>query len=147
MFNKEDDYYDAIKGAQLYTTDVKRSSNIKLTIFNVLLFTLLAYVTFDYLKSSTNIFSNSSLASLPVSKQAVLGVSETIDDSTFLIESINQNEKSYSQNELQNSMKVLMSEPIIQSKSSYTEGLVRELDDKSGFRGRIAVVNQEETLQ
>jgi len=41
-------------------------------------------------------------------------------------------------------MKVLINEPSIQSKSSYTEAIARELDDKSGFRGKIAVVNQED---
>lgn len=156
MFNREDDYLDAIRGAQVYSTDETKSNNIKLTIFNILLLSILAYLTLIYLKNNTNIYSSLVESSLPISKQAVLGVSETVDESEFSndrlmeilktteVDSLEQSEKSYSQNELQNSMKVLMSEPVIQSKSSYTEGLARELDDKSGFRGKISVAKKEE---
>ena len=110
------------------------------------------------LKKDTNVFSSLSLSSLPVSKQAVLGVSETVDNAEFSndrlikilevieVDSVHENEKAYSQNELQNSMKVLMNEPSIKSKSSYTEAIARELDDKNAFKGRIAVVKQGDTL-
>jgi len=152
MFKNEDDYFNAIKDAQLYTDTVTKLSHKKMIMLNFLLVGLLSYATFHYLQNNTNIFSSSSL---PVSKQAVLGVSETVDDSESSnarlmeilksenINLIKEKGKSYSENDLKNSMKVLMNEPSIQSKSSYTDAIARELDDKSGFRGRIAVVNQE----
>ncbi len=131
MFNKEDVYLNATKDAQIYTSVAIKSRNKKIIIVNVLLFAFLASATLYYVQNNTNVFS----------KKAVLGVSETID---FIEE--NENEKKYTQGDLSNSMKVLMTEPTIKSKSSYSEAIARELDDKSGFRGRIAVVKQEETI-
>jgi hypothetical protein len=136
MFNKEDDYFNAIKHAQVYASTETRSSNKKLLIGNFLFLALLGYATFTYLQTSSNGFS------LPVFKQAVLGVSETVDDSELANDKLMKVLKGTEVGVLQDSMKVLMSEPSIQSKSSYTEAIARVLDDKSGFRGRIAVVNQ-----
>ena len=129
MFNKEDAYLNATKDAQIYTSVAIKSRNKKIIIVNVLLFAFLASATLYYVQNNTNVFS----------KKAVLGVSETIDF-------IEENEKKYTQGDLSNSMKVLMTEPTIKSKSSYSEAIARELDDKSGFRGRIAVVKHDETI-
>ena len=137
MFNrKEDDYFNAIKHAQVYTSVETKSSNGKSLVVIFLFLALLGYATFTYFQDSGSTFS------LPVSQQAVLGVSETVDDSELANEKLMEVLKGTKVDELQNSMKVLINEPSIQSKSSYTEAIARVLDDKSGFRGRIVVVNQ-----
>ena len=137
MFNnKENDYFNAIKHAQIYASTETKTSNKKLLIGNFLFLTLLGYVTFSYLQNSSNSFS------LPVFKQAVLGVSETVDDSELSNERLMEIIKDTEVTAIPNSMKVLNSEPSIQSKSSYTEAIARVLDDKSGFKGRIAVVSK-----
>jgi len=74
MFNTEKDYENAIKNAQFYKSDEKVKSG-KLLSLNLLFVAILAYAGFNYLKSHNH------SSSLPISKQAVLGVSETIDDS------------------------------------------------------------------
>lgn len=125
MFKKEDDYFNAIKHAQIYASVETKSSNNKSLVVKFFFLACVGYATFTYLQNSSNSFS------LPATKQAVLGVSETVDDSELAVV-------------VSNSMKVLISEPSIQSKSSYTEAISRVLDDKSGFRGRIAVVNQDD---
>jgi len=135
MFNTEEDYENAIRNAQVYKRDRKVKSG-KLLSFNILFVAILAYASFTYLKSHNH------STSLPISKQAVLGVSETIDDSEIdnekLMNILNKTEV----DTLENSMKISVGESSIQSQSSYTEEIARELDDKrSGFRGRIAVVN------
>ena len=136
MFNREDDYVNAIKHAQVYTSTETKLSNKKLLIGKFFFLALLGYVTFTYLQNSSNSFS------LPVFKQAVLGVSETVDDSELANDKLMEILKDTEVGVLQDSMKVLMSEPSIQSKSSYTEAIARVLDEKSGFKGRIAIVNQ-----
>ena len=136
MFNnKENDYLNAIKHAQVYTSTETKLSTKKLLISNFIFLALLGYVTFNYLQSN-NTFS------LPVFKQAVLGVSETVDDSSLRNDRLMEIIKGKEVIAVPNSMKVLITEPTIQSKSSYTEAIARLLDDKSGFKGRIAVVNQ-----
>jgi len=135
MFNTEEDYANAIKNAQFYKKDKKVKSGKLLTV-NVLFVAILAYASFSYLKSHNH------NTSLPISKQAVLGVSETIDDSEIdnekLMNILNKTEV----DTLENSMKIAEKKSSIQSQPSYTEAIARELDDKrSGFRGRIAVVN------
>ena len=136
MFNTEEDYENAIKNAQLHQREIKVKSK-KLLIFNLFFMVVLAYGSFIYLKNRNNTFS------LPISKQAVLGVSETIDDSVLendkLMDILNNTEV----DTLENSMKISEKESSIQSQSFYTEAIARELDDKrSGFRGKIAVANQ-----
>ena len=138
MFNTEDDYANAIKNAQVYKSDKKVKSGKLLTV-NVLFLAILAYASFTYLKT----YNHSS--SLPISKQAVLGVSEIIDDSQLedekLIDILNNTEV----DSVEDSMKISVAESSIKSEPSYTEMITRELDDKrSCFRGRIAVVNQKD---
>jgi len=135
MFNTEQDYENAIKNAQVYKRDTKVKSK-SLLVINMVFVAILAYASFSYIK-------NHNSSSLPISKQAVLGVSETIDDSQLdndkLMDILNNTEV----DTLENSMKISIGKSSIQSQSSYTEAISRELDDKrSGFRGRIAVVNQ-----
>ena len=118
----------------------KKSSTKKLLILNFLVLAILGYLSFSYLQNTSN------SVTLPVSKQAVLGVSETVDDlelSDVRLMEILKGTEIDSVNDLEASMKVLINEPSIQSKSSYTEAIARELDDKSGFKGRIAVVKEE----
>jgi len=135
MFNTEEDYENAIKNAQFYKRDEKVKSG-KLLSFNLLFVVILMYVGFTYLKN------HNTRSSLPISKQAVLGVSETIDDSQIENEKLMNILNKTEVDTLENSMKISVGESSIQSQSSYTEEIARELDDKrSGFRGRIAVVN------
>ena len=138
MFNTEEDYKNAVKNAQLHQREIKVKSK-KLLGFNLFFMVVLAYGSFIYLKSKSNTLS------LSISKQAVLGVSETIDDTQLdneeLMNILNKTEV----DTLENSMKISEKESSIQSRSSYTEAIARELDDKrSGFRGKIAVANQKE---
>jgi len=134
MFNSEKDYDNAIKNAQLHRGDIKTKSG-KLLTLNLILMAVLGYAGFLYLQSSKN--------SLPVSKQAVLGVSETIDDAQMDNEKLMHILKDREDNSIKNSMKTLSVNSSIKSQPSYTEAITRELDDKrSGFKGKIAVVNQ-----
>jgi len=136
MFNTEKDYSNSIKDAQIYKSETNLKSK-KLLMVNVLFVAILAYASFTYLKSHNN------SSSLPISKQAVLGVSETIDDSQLSNDKLMAILKNREVDTLENSMKVSVGKSSIQSQSSYTEAITRELDDKrSGFRGKIAVVNQ-----
>ena len=136
MFNTEKDYENAIKNAQVYRGDEKEKSG-KLLPFNLLFVAILAYVGFTYLKT------HNQSSSLPISKQAVLGVSETIDDSVLDDDKLIDILKDVEVDSVENSMKISVGKSSIQSQSSYTEAIARELDDKkSGFRGRIAIVNQ-----
>ena len=136
MFNTEEDYKNAVKNAQLHQREIKVKSK-KLLGFNLFFMVVLAYGSFIYLKNRSNTLS------LPISKQAVLGVSETIDDAQLdneeLMNILNKTEV----DTLENSMKISEKESSIQNQSYYTEAIARELDDKrSGFRGKIAVANQ-----
>jgi len=134
MFSSEKDYDNAIKNAQLHREDIKIKSGKSLTL-NLILMAILGYVGFIYLQSSKN--------SLSVSKQAVLGVSETIDDSKIDNEKLMNILKDRKDNGIENSMKTLSETSSIKSQPSYAEAITRELDDKRrGFKGKIAVVNQ-----
>jgi hypothetical protein len=139
MFNTQKDYENAIKSAQIYRTE-ERPNRGKLLPLNLLIVALLAYVGFAYLKSYNK------TTSLPISKQAVLGVSETIDDSVLDDDKLMDILKDVEVDSVENSMKISAGKPSIQSASSYTEAIARELEDmedkRKGFRGRIAVVNQ-----
>ena len=138
MFNTEEDYENAIRNAQVYKRDRKVKSG-KLLSFNLLFLAILAYVSFTYLKTHNH------SSSLSISKKAVLGVSETIDDPQIddegLIDILNNTEV----DRVEDSMKISVVESSIKSEPSYTEAIARELDDRrSGFRGRIAVVNKKD---
>lgn len=141
MFDTDNKYTDAIQDAQIYTGSTKKT-NKQIHLVNFLLLLLLAFVAFKYLNSNTNMFLHSSSA---LKKQAVLGVSETIDDSQLddaeLVNILKGTPVETAKKNLPNSIQVIMNEPSIQSKASYTDEIARELDDKSGFRGKIAVVN------
>ncbi len=145
MFDTDKKYTDAIQDAQIYTGSTKKT-NKQIHLVNFLLLLLLAFVAFKYLNSNTNMFLHSSSA---LKKQAVLGVSETIDDSQLddaeLVNILKgtplETAHETAKKNLPNSIQVIMNEPSIQSKASYTDEIARELDDKSGFRGKIAVVN------
>lgn len=108
--NKDDAYLEATRYAQVNIEANAKSSNMKLVIFNFVVVTLLAIITFFYLKSKAVV-----LLDEPTTNRAVLGVSLTVDDAEGLA--------------LRNSMKVLMNESSIQSQSSYTKALGRELDN------------------
>lgn len=137
MFNTDSDYSNAIQDAQIYTPASQKRNNSKLIFINLILGGVLLFGAFKY-------FEHSKVTTLPVSKQAVLGVSETIDDAELsdseLINILNGTDNMAQEN-LANSMKMVTSEPSIKSKAFYTEEIARELDDRSGFRGKIAVVN------
>jgi len=118
MFNREKDYENAIKNAQMHRGDIKTKSGKSLAL-NLIFMAILGYASFFYLQSSKNAIS------LHTTKQAVLGVSETIDDSQM------DNEKL---------MHILKDRKVNGVDKSLIQ---RELDDKrSGFKGKIAVVNQ-----
>jgi len=133
MFNSKKDYENAIKNAQLH----RKVKSRKLLMFNILFMVVLASFSFVYLKNSKD------LSSLMTNKQAVLGVSETVDDSQINNEKLMHILKDRKVNGVENSMKMLSENSTIQSQTSYTEAIARELDDKrNGFKGKIAVVNQ-----
>jgi len=140
MFDTEKDYENAIRSAQIYRGDEKNNRG-RLLPFNLMFVAILAYVGFAYLKS------HHQSSSLPISKQAVLGVSETIDDSVLDDDKLKNILSKEEVDSVENSMKILVERSSIQSSSSYTEAIARELEDmedkRKGFRGRIAVVNQQ----
>lgn len=135
MFNTDKDYFNSIKHAQVHNSIKKESSN-KLLVFNLLLLSVIGYMTYSSFVGTQSQFSLSSL------KQGVLGVSETVDDSEINQEKLMKILKDSESTTIPNSMKVLTSKTSIQSKSAYTEDLATVLDDndRSGFKGRIAVV-------
>ena len=136
MFNnKENDYVNAIKHAQVYGSRETKSSNKKLLILNFLFLAIFTYTVFTYLQSNTTTFS------FPKFKQAVLGVSEIIDDSPLANDRLMDILRGTESDRLEDSKKVLIPEPLIQSKSFYTEAIARELDDKSGFKDKTSLIN------
>ncbi len=138
MFNTKNNYEDSKENTAVDVTfPVKINNNNTLIVVNFLLISLLTFSAFKYLQSNTNIFIKTSSA---ISKQAVLGVSETIKDDEF-VNILKSNKAERVRKNSPTSMQIIMNEPSIQSKTSYTEAIARKLDDKSGFRGKIAVVN------
>ena len=136
MFNnKENDYLNAIKHAQVYSSSERKSTNKKLLILNFLFLTIFVYAVFTYSQSNATTFS------FPKFKQAVLGVSEIIDDLPLANDRLMDILKGIDFDKLEDSKKVLMPEPLIQSKSSYTEAIGRELDENSAFKDKIIVNN------
>lgn len=138
MFKNDNNYINTIKNTQTYSTLSKKTSNKKIMILNLSLVTLLGYLSFNYINKPSK--------SLPAVKQAVLGVYEVYDDSQSKNDTGMKTLKVTQDMIPQNTIKVLVAKSSIQSKSSYTEAISRKLDDKSGFKGRIAVVNQNITL-
>ncbi len=150
MFNQDDEYINATKDAQIYSSKVSDKRDRGFIILNFLLLIFLLYTLFYYIDNNSNIFSKS--------KQAVLGVSEIVDDSALSnerlmeilketeVDSVEEEKVDYLHSELQNSMKVLIGDSSIKSKSSYTEAIARELDDKRGFKGKVVVVKKGDTL-
>ena len=138
MFNTDSDYSNAIQDAQIYTSAPQKRNNNKLIFINLILGGVLLFGVFKY-------FEYSRINTVELKKQAVLGVSETIDDAELsdseLINILNTTDNMAQEN-LVNSMKMVTSESSIKSKTFYSEEIARELDDRSGFKGKIAVVNQ-----
>jgi len=128
MFNTDEMYANETQKAQLYSEILpQKQNNNKLIFINLLLGGALLFGAFKY-------FEQSSVNSVDVRKQAVLGVSETIDDTELSDDAF--------LNSLTNSMELVTAESSIKSQTSYSKAIARELDDRSGFRGKIAVVNQ-----
>lgn len=154
MFNKSSDNYSNVNKNTELNTYVQKSPSKKIwRILNIVSVAVFVYFIFAYIKNETTMFSN-----LSSSKQAVLGVSETVDENGLTEEELikilrvteyTDEEKSAKQNAIEasvNSMKVLMSEPSIQSQTSYSQEINRELDDKDDYKGRLVVVKQGDTL-
>jgi len=154
MFNKEDDYSKATKHARVNTYVENDSSNIKWTIINFLLVSLIAYSLFSYLKNETTYLSDF----FPL-KKSVLGVSERVDEHDLSDEELMKilkvtfdereatTAKEDSQKELTNLMSVLVNESAIKSPSSYTKAISRELDDENSYsEARMVVVKKGDTL-
>ena len=132
MFNTNNDYSEAVQKAQLYAQPEEKSDNKKLILMNMVLVLVLMFALVKYLDNNRDIFGGTN--GLPISKQAVLGVSETIEEGEMQT------------NEYQ-MMEVFTPTSSIKSQASYTKAISKELDDRSGFRGKIAVVsNSEEKL-
>ena len=139
MFDTHEMYEDETQKAQLYSETLpQKNNNHKLIFVNLLLAGTLLLGAFKY-------FEQTRVNNVDVKKQAVLGVSETIDDTELsdseLINILNTTDNMVQEN-LADSMKIVTSEASIKSKTFYTEEITRELDDRSGFKGKIAVVNQ-----
>ncbi|CAA6803799.1 MAG: Unknown protein [uncultured Sulfurovum sp.] len=102
MFSKKNDYRNAIRYIENSASGEIKLRNKILFIFNFIFLGFLTYVMFNYLQSNTNTFS------FPVFKEAVLGVSETVDE--VALENVKM-------------IKVLMPRPSIQSQPFYTEAM------------------------
>ncbi|HHD81647.1 MAG TPA: hypothetical protein ENK82_02495 [Campylobacterales bacterium] len=107
------------------------SHHFTLIVSNLLAILFLTYFVFAYMKSEINLLSDST-----TTPKAVLGVSETI---------VNADEGDKNEY-LPNTEKVLVPQNTIQSEVSYSDDMVRELDDKKGFKGRIVLVKENDTL-
>lgn len=134
MFNSnKNNYSDNTKQIQIQTHRKDNFHNFTLIVSNLLAISFLTYFVFFYMKNEVNLLSE---ASIPA--QAVLGVSETIEQKPTV-------EEEYAEY-APNTMKVIMYDKVIQSEPSYSEGIARELDDKSGVKGRIVLVNDEKVV-
>lgn len=134
MFNSNKNNYSGnTKQIQIQTHRKDNFHNFTLIVSNLLAISFLTYFVFFYMKNEVNLLSE---ASIPA--QAVLGVSETIEQKPTV-------EEEYAEY-APNTMKVIMYDKVIQSEPSYSEGIARELDDKSGVKGRIVLVNDEKVV-
>jgi len=152
MFNKQDEYQKATQHAQVNTYDEGKRISAKLIFLNLSLFALVG--SFVFLYTQTNLLSG-----LDSQKTAVLGVSLTVDDSNdeeYLkvlsnaeVDSVKEASTQIPLASLNNSMKLIVSEASIQSQSSYTNAISRELDDnqendKRDYR--VVIVKKGDTL-
>ncbi len=132
MFNTNNDYSEAVQKAQLYAQPEEKRDNKKMLLINMVLVVVLMFALLKYLDNNRNILERTN--GLPISKQAVLGVSETIEEGEM-------------QTNVYQMMEVVTPTSSIKSQASYPKAITKELDDRSGFRGKIAVVsNSEEKL-
>ncbi len=160
MFNNDEEYLNATRDAKInrYKENIltKDEQSFNKGVF-LNLFIIVILVSFGVLfyKKQTDFFPKKAHTT------AVLGVSKTIDDSEFsdeellkilkvtevdMLEESRKEDESHELTNLANSMQVLVNESTIQSPSSYSDAIARELDDKSGFKGRIVVVKKGDTL-
>ena len=144
MFGKENEYENATRYAQVNTYAESNSIKGKFILLNVLLLSAVGYGLFHFTQTEG------------IQKTAVLGVSimadeKNIDDDTYIkllknseVDTVKEN----SQQLLNNSMKVLMDTSTIQSSSSYTNAISRELDDSNDKKRdyRVVVVQKGDTL-
>jgi len=102
------------------------SHHLTLVISNLLAILFLTYFVVFYMKNEVNL-----LADATTSSTAVLGVTETILD----------NNEIGSNKDLVYTKQAIPPQNTIQNEVYYSEGMVRKLEDKEGFKGRIVVVN------
>jgi len=157
--NSEEIYREATRYAQVNVdAEAKLKSNRRVVLSTFLICTM-GYFGFNYVQNETTL-----LNSLTPSKTTVLGVTKTADnaeesDVAFLkvlnsseVDSVKEQSQlslpvsQQSLEHLNDSMKVLVSETNIQSASSYTEAISRELEDKNEYQGRVIVVRTGDTL-
>jgi len=131
MFNKNTNNSIETNDIHLITLNKDNSHNITLIVSNLLAISFLTYFVFFYMKNDINLLSNNSVGH----SQAVLGVSEVAPLSTIDKEQANEYPA--------NTMQVTRNDKTIQSEPSYSEGIMRELDDKSQFKGKVVVVRDE----
>lgn len=131
MFNKNSSNVTKKSDIQITTFNKDNSHNITLIVSNLLAISFLTYFVFFYMKNEVNLLSNTSVSH----SQAVLGVSEVAPSS----ETNGEEGSEY----VANTMEVTRNDKTIQSEPSYSEGIARELDDKSGFKGKVVVVRDE----
>lgn len=131
MFNKNTNNPIETNEIHLVTLNKDNSHNITLIVSNLLAISFLSYFVFFYMKNDINLLSNSSVGH----SQGVLGVSEVAP----LVSTKKEQANEYSAN----TMQVTRNDKTIQSEPSYSEGMMRELDDKSQFKGKIVVVSDE----
>jgi hypothetical protein len=131
MFNKSKNNVTENNDLHIRTFSKDSSHNITLIVSNLLAISFLTYFVFFYMKNEVNLLSNTSVSH----SQAVLGVSEVAEVSGTKTEQDNE----YAVN----TMEVTRYDKTIQSEPSYSEGIARELDDKSGFKGKVVVVRDE----
>ena len=148
MFGNRDEYENATRHAQVNTYVESNSVNGKMIVLNLLLLMVIGYVIFFFTQTEGN------------EKTAVLGVSITADEvnrdeATYLkllksseVDTVKENSQQMPLDSLNNSMKVLMNESTIQSSSSYTNAISKELeaDDDKKRDYRVVIVKKGDTL-
>jgi hypothetical protein len=127
--NKNDEITDKLD-VHITTFYKDNSHNITLIVSNLLAISFLTYFVFFYMKNEVNLLSNTSTHS-----QAVLGVSEVAETSSA------NRDDGYEYGI--NTMEVTRNDKTIQSEVFYSDGISRELDDKSGFKGKVVVVKDD----
>jgi len=131
MFNKNSNNSIETNDIHIITLNKDNSHNITLIVSNLLAISFLSYFVFFYMKNDINLLSNSSVGH----SQGVLGVSEVAPLASTKKEQANEYPA--------NTMQVARNDKTIQSEPSYSEGMMRELDDKSQFKGKVVVASDE----